>query len=322
MNKVQIIVVLLGIAVSGPALSQTPSPANQKSLLALKVLATQLRDYAQAHIIPKMKEMKATLDGAMLPEDLQNLNKLRDQAAQMKEEGRKDALLLKKARQSNNTSDAEVLKGKMKELLAGRKDLLANLKSLGLKYKTNLEELGKEVKPSSTVWVNDVKILVAVWYMKYQGDISADHKKAFTNGLEKLKTFGAIDAGTKAKLAAAWFMLWDGADLPDVAQFFDDASLSSDKTADAAPDGYLLQSNYPNPFNPTTTISFSIPQAQHVSLIVYDALGREVAKLVDAELGSGNHTVTFDGQNLASGVYIYRIRAGDFVQEKKMQLVK
>ena len=322
MRKVLTIAVLLGLVIASPVFSQTSSPANQKSMLALKVLVQQLRDYAQASIIPKMKEMKASLDGAMTSDDLQSLNKLRDQATQMREEGKKDALLLKKVLQSNNATDTAALKSKLKDLLTEGKELLVNLKPLGLKYKATLEVLGKDVKPSSKTWMDEVKKIVTIWYMKYQGDLSADHKKAFVKGLEKLKTFAGLDAAMKAKLAAARFMLWDGSDLPDIAQFFDDANLNSDKTTEVTPDGYLLQSNYPNPFNPSTTISFSIPEAQHVSLIVYDALGREVARLIDAGLGSGSHTVTFDGQNLSSGVYIYRIRAGDFVQEKKMQLVK
>ena len=88
------------------------------------------------------------------------------------------------------------------------------------------------------------------------------------------------------------------------------------------PPSVFLHQNCPNPFNPSTTISFTIPQSQHVSLVVYDVLGRAVATLVDSELGAGSHSVSVDGQNLASGMYIYRIRSGDFVQEKKMQLVK
>ncbi len=322
MKKVLAIAVLLGLMVASPAFSQTPNPADQKSLLALKELFQQLRDYAQANIIPKMKELKTRLDNSMSSDDLQSLNKLRDQAAQMKEEGKKDALLLRKAWRSNDIIDAKLYRGKLKDLMTGRKELLKDLKPLGVKYKSTLEELGKDAKPSLKVWMEDIKKIIAAWYLNHQGNLSPDHKKAFVRGVEKLKVFAGLDANLKAKLAAARFMLWDGNDLPDINQLFDNANLNSDKVAGVSPEGYVLESNYPNPFNPSTTISFSILQAQHVSLVVFDALGREVATLVDSELGSGSHTVTFDGQNLSSGVYIYRIRAGDFVQEKKMQLVK
>jgi hypothetical protein len=322
MKKVLVIAVVLGLMTSSSVFSQTPNPADQKSRLALKELFQQLRDYAQTNIIPKMKELKTKLDNSMSSDDLQSLNKLRDRATQMKEEGKKDALLLKKAWQSNNINDVKLYAGKIKDLKGERDALLKDLKPLGVKYKTTLEEIGKDAKPSSKVWQEEVKKIVAGWYLKHQGNLSADHKKAFAKGLEKLKLLAGLDAGLKAKLAAARFMLWDGNDLPEIGQFFDDANLNPDKATDVSPEGYALEANYPNPFNPSTTISFSIPQAQHVSLVVYDALGREVATLVDSELRSGSHTVTFDGKNLSSGVYVYRIRAGDFVQEKKMQLVK
>ncbi len=88
------------------------------------------------------------------------------------------------------------------------------------------------------------------------------------------------------------------------------------------PLNYELSSNYPNPFNPMTQIRFGLPEAQNVKLTVYDVTGREVARLVDGSFGAGYHTVTFDATNLASGLYLYRIEAGDFVSSRKMILMK
>lgn len=90
---------------------------------------------------------------------------------------------------------------------------------------------------------------------------------------------------------------------------------------------YTLTQNYPNPFNPTTQIQFSIPEYSNVTLTVYDITGREVTKLVNESLGTGTYTVTWDGRNangqiVSSGVYIYRIQAGSFVQSKRMVFVK
>jgi probable HAF family extracellular repeat protein len=85
---------------------------------------------------------------------------------------------------------------------------------------------------------------------------------------------------------------------------------------------YQLNQNYPNPFNPTTTISFSLPKREHVTLKVFDVLGREVATLVNEELNPGEHSVVFNAQNLTSGVYFYRLRAGSFVEQRKMVWVK
>jgi hypothetical protein len=85
---------------------------------------------------------------------------------------------------------------------------------------------------------------------------------------------------------------------------------------------YQLQQNYPNPFNPTTTIEFSLPNSEFVELKVYNILGKEVSTLVSMKLNQGNHTYTFDGKNLASGIYYYRIEAGNYVQNRKMIYLK
>jgi hypothetical protein len=88
------------------------------------------------------------------------------------------------------------------------------------------------------------------------------------------------------------------------------------------PDKYSLSQNYPNPFNPTTKINFSIPKAGLISLKVYDMLGREVQSLVNQQLAAGEFIAEFDGAGLSSGTYFYRLQVGDFVQIKKMVLLK
>ena len=88
------------------------------------------------------------------------------------------------------------------------------------------------------------------------------------------------------------------------------------------PKGCVLSQNYPNPFNPTTEIIFQLPMASRVSLKVYNLLGQEVATLVDGMRQAGTHFARFDGRNLPSGVYWYRMTAGDFVRAKRMLLLK
>jgi hypothetical protein len=89
-----------------------------------------------------------------------------------------------------------------------------------------------------------------------------------------------------------------------------------------APQEFSLAQNSPNPFNPTTVISYQLPVAGNVRLAVFDLLGREVAVLVNEMKEEGNHTVQFDAGGLASGAYIYRIEAGSSVQTKRMMLLK
>ena len=89
-----------------------------------------------------------------------------------------------------------------------------------------------------------------------------------------------------------------------------------------SPDSYNLAQNFPNPFNPTTSIRYSIPKRSNLTLIVYDILGNEVANLVNEEKEQGVYTVTFNAAALASGIYFYTLRADGFVQTKKMLLIK
>ncbi|MFH1196246.1 MAG: T9SS type A sorting domain-containing protein [bacterium] len=85
---------------------------------------------------------------------------------------------------------------------------------------------------------------------------------------------------------------------------------------------YQLEQNYPNPFNPETTIRFSLPQANLVTIKVYNTLGQEVATVLTKELATGTYEVPFNAKNLASGIYFYNIKAGDFSATRKMMLLK
>jgi flagellar hook assembly protein FlgD len=85
---------------------------------------------------------------------------------------------------------------------------------------------------------------------------------------------------------------------------------------------FKLEQNYPNPFNPKTTIKYEIPKSGFVTLQVYDVLGRLVKTLINEKQNAGTYEVEFDGTNLASGVYFYKLTADDFKAVKKMILLK
>jgi hypothetical protein len=99
-------------------------------------------------------------------------------------------------------------------------------------------------------------------------------------------------------------------------------AIGSDNKSKPVPLSASLSQNYPNPFNPTTTIAFDLPRAGLVRLDVFNAEGQKVATLVNEQRSSGNQRVTFDGSSLSSGTYFYRLTSGDFVDAKKMVLMK
>lgn len=94
------------------------------------------------------------------------------------------------------------------------------------------------------------------------------------------------------------------------------------ESIDGNPNSYALLQNYPNPFNPLTKIEYSIPEASFVQIRVYDILGNEVASLVNQAQRAGVHRTDFSGSDLASGLYIAQLTAGNFVQTIKMSLLK
>jgi len=98
--------------------------------------------------------------------------------------------------------------------------------------------------------------------------------------------------------------------------------LFTNEPVNPTPKQFALAQNYPNPFNPITMIRYELPERADVSLKVYDILGREVATLVNATQGQGSYQVPFNASTLSSGVYFYRLKAGSFMQTKKMLLVK
>ena len=96
----------------------------------------------------------------------------------------------------------------------------------------------------------------------------------------------------------------------------------TDNTGLTQANEYALFQNSPNPFNPSTSISFSLPEAGNVSIKIFDMTGKEVESLVSGNYDAGRHSVTFDASTLSSGMYYYKMSSGNFVTMKKMMLIK
>ena len=91
---------------------------------------------------------------------------------------------------------------------------------------------------------------------------------------------------------------------------------------DIFPNQFMLEQNYPNPFNPSTIIKFGIPERANVVIKIYDILGSEVITLINQEMDIGWYEVQFNASNYSSGIYIYRMQAGNYISTKKMLMVK
>ncbi|MEM1126788.1 MAG: T9SS type A sorting domain-containing protein [Bacteroidota bacterium] len=100
------------------------------------------------------------------------------------------------------------------------------------------------------------------------------------------------------------------------------AALAADEARLSVPSSFMLNGNYPNPFNPDTRISFSIPETGRVVIVVYNVLGKEVVRLLDRDLAAGQHTVSFDGAGLPTGPYLYRVGWRDLSVSRMMLLLK
>ena len=136
--------------------------------------------------------------------------------------------------------------------------------------------------------------------------------------------------GLRSNETTYWFGLLDDIRIYDRALnqeevdslFHEPLVTSLNLTNSKIPDKFELSQNYPNPFNPTTTIEFTLPNAEFTTLKIYNIMGEEVATLVSERLTAGKHKNDWDASELASGIYLYRIQAGDYVNTKKMILLR
>ncbi len=155
------------------------------------------------------------------------------------------------------------------------------------------------------------------WYVRGTGVfISADGGLTFTSAFTATSgTFNDMDFAVNG-CPSGWAVTSSGA----IYKMSILTGISG--TSEIIPDNYSLKQNYPNPFNPTTNINFSIPKSGLVTLKIYDMTGKEVATLVNEVKSAGSYLVGFNASNLPSGAYFYRVSSGNFVDTKKMMLIK
>ncbi len=161
--------------------------------------------------------------------------------------------------------------------------------------------------------------------------------KTVLNIVNARQRFGEIAAGGVGESPNTCYIITNSNSLIDTINFkiniysygtlcWQDSTVSMivglENSERAIPKEFTLHQNYPNPFNPTTTIEFSLPKASNVTLKIFNILGEELAMLVSDRLAAGTYQYEWDASNLASGVYLYRLQASDFVETKKMVLMR
>jgi photosystem II stability/assembly factor-like uncharacterized protein len=144
--------------------------------------------------------------------------------------------------------------------------------------------------------------------------VSTDAGTSWTHvGLENMSVYSLAVSGT---------YLLAGTDNGVWRRPITEMTVTVDITENEWPREFFLQQNYPNPFNPSTTIKYGLPRPLVVTLSVYDILGRQVSVLVNERKDQGIHEATFDASGLSTGMYLYRLQAGEFTQMKRLQLVR
>jgi len=128
---------------------------------------------------------------------------------------------------------------------------------------------------------------------------------------------GAVQPGNQTTPTKMMYFTFAAAQVPTIS-----TSVADRQPASGVPAKYELAQNFPNPFNPVTAISFSLPTSVKVKLEIFNALGQKVATLVNGKLSAGNHTTTWNAANMPSGIYFYKLEAGNFSQTRKMVLAK
>ena len=149
----------------------------------------------------------------------------------------------------------------------------------------------------------------------YTPDAASSWTNSSPNGLNR--HVGLIDMVTLGSEISAW-----ATGVGDTVYRFHRTLTGVNEHPQPMPGEFSLSQNYPNPFNPRTTIRFSLSSRSQTLIKVFDLPGRELATLVDGSTEAGAHSVEWDASSLASGVYLYRIQAGDWIETRKMLLLK
>lgn len=180
-----------------------------------------------------------------------------------------------------------------------------------------------------TNWVNSANLGQSIWGMDFANALTGIAVGG--GGYTFMTTDGGVTWAAPPRrsfnqLNAVHFnddgnLAWAVGNLGTVVEY-DNPLVNVTQTSTGVPEKFILSQNFPNPFNPSTKINYELPISNYVTLKIFDMMGREVYELVNANQNAGSYSVMFNASNLSSGIYYYKLSAGEFVETKKMLLVK
>ena len=187
-------------------------------------------------------------------------------------------------------------------------------------YKTVISDVGLKFVIPSSGSLGEIKVANTVTnaWEELTFDFSSHIGLPEAIGIDQIVVFPDFDLGGRTQDNIIYF---------DNISFSSSNSVGVDNRGEIYPHGFALHQNYPNPFNPITTLRYDLPENSLVNIIIYDMLGRQVRTLVNTTQNAGYKSVIWNATNnqgnpVSAGVYLYQIHAGDFVQTKKMVLLK
>lgn len=149
-----------------------------------------------------------------------------------------------------------------------------------------------------------------MWALSYDGESEPVNEELIDSDL-RISSFGVDEGGE------IYFL-----DYSTTGSIYTFGSVTSAGNEEQVPSEFTLHQNYPNPFNNETTISFSIPEPEHVTISIYNLIGQKIGTITDTNYDRGEHSVTWGGEGLSSGVYFYRMEAGEYIEIKRMVLLQ
>ncbi len=278
--------------------------------MKIKPLKEKLVAWAKVEVVPSLREWKNQFDAGMSPADLQRLNELRTQASELRRERMTLMPKMREARHSFNqegaaSEDAQLLalREQSKKMRQKESEVFAEAQKFAEKYEASLKTLSEQAKPKLKQWLSAV-LQQAEDFAKQNESNLRPYRQELMGMLPILMH---ADRGFAKRRVTSYFLLWDGAEIPELSESLDLAKQSPQNNI-AMNASFSLNQNTPNPvISNTTNISFSLQQADYVRIVLLDETGSQVAVICEQQYPAGPNVVQFGLGSLANGAYTYRL---------------